>query len=209
MTFRNLGEKCIVGSCCLLTLSFQQPINSRREKGERKKERRKRKRRGRQSSVENFQLIISRKLLKKKQKKKRWPTHRSRESNFSPNIENSGTIGGTGAEGPQKVTKPKSWVAAECQIRQRDTLHRGTKQPSVIWFSAPDDCHPFPLQKTAPRYRTSDIIHERLVFTLIKAQQEKTSNKFDALLISPLLSKLFLIDSRALALLKYAQTFST
>lgn len=42
---------------------------------------------------------------------------------------------GTGAEGPKKVTKPKSWVAAECQIRQWDTLQQGTKQPTVMHFS--------------------------------------------------------------------------
>lgn len=45
-------------------------------------------------------------------------TYTEIESNFLPNIENSGTIGGTGAEVPQKVSKQKSWVAAECQIRQ-------------------------------------------------------------------------------------------
>lgn len=40
-------------------------------------------------------------------------------------------------------------------------------------------------------------------------QQENTSYKFYALLISPLLSKVFLIDSSAMALLKYAQMFLT
>lgn len=50
--------------------------------------------------------------------KKPRPEHQLKEPNFLPNIENSDTIEGTGAEGPHKVTKPKSRVAAECQIRQ-------------------------------------------------------------------------------------------
>lgn len=127
------------------------------------------------------------------------------ESNFLPNIENSGTIGGTGAEGPKKVTKPKSWVASECQIRQWDTSHQGTKQPTVMRFSKSDDCHRFPYKMSSTHCLPLLRIYSGLFFTSIIVEQEKTGNKFYALLISPLLPKVFLIDSMALALHKCSQ----
>lgn len=103
--------------------------------------------------------------------------------------------------GPIESEKPKSWVAAECQIRQWDTLHQATKQPTVMRFLKSDDRHRLPLKLSStwriPVFRK----HSGLFSTLIIAEHEKTGNKFYALLISPLLPKVFLIDSRALALL--------
>ena len=66
--------------------------------------------------------------------------------------------------------------------------------------------HRFPHKLSSTQYFPE---HAEPFSTSIIAEQEKTGNKFYALLISPLLPKVFLIDSRALALLKYAQTFST
>jgi len=76
-------------------------------------------------------------------------------------------------------------------------------------FSESDDCRRFAHRRCPAQYSPVLRHYSALFFTLIIAEQEKTSNTFDALLISPLLPKVFRIDSRAVALLKYAETFLT
>lgn len=76
-------------------------------------------------------------------------------------------------------------------------------------FSGSDDCHRFPHQLSPTQYFPVLTQYLGLFPTLLTAEQEKTSYTFCALLISPLLPKVFLIDSKALALLRYVQMFST
>lgn len=95
-------------------------------------------------------------------------------------------------------------MSAECQIRQRDTLHQGAHNLLLCDFLSL-----MTVTDSSTQIFATITLSPGLFLLLIKTEQEKTSNKFHALLISPLLPKVCPIESTALTLLKYAQNIST